>query len=285
MAANLVRLPFAREGQIAALAGQLTGTRFPAGRVEPEQIATNEGIAFRYAPFPEEFDGILLHEAGRFFIVCNDRVSARGSPRSRFTFAHELGHYFLADHRRALVAGDWPTHYSRVEFRSESPVEMEADLFASNLLLPAASFRAAAAAQPGPGLARIAALAATFGTSVTATAYRALGLELFPAPAAVFRWNQLGAPAGRRMSDATARLGHDYCGLAGRPPGDSATARAIAELAFDSRQGSAPAMDWFPKLSGYRPGDQRFLHEEVMSLGDHGWLTLVHREDRSQPGT
>ena len=38
-------------------------------------------------------------------------------------------------------------------------------------------------------------------------------------------------------------------------------------------------MDWFPKLSGYGPSDQQLLREEVKSLGDHGWLTLVYGDD------
>ncbi len=276
MADKPTRLSPAREAEISVLAEQLATARFPAGRVEPELLATETGIAFRYAPFPEEFDGILLHDAGKYFIVCNDRVSPRGSPRSRFTFAHELGHYFLADHRHALATGTWPAHYSRAEFSSAAPLEMEADCFAAHLLLPEPAVRPQAASVAGAGLELIQALAATFGTSLTATAYRALGLDLFPAPAAVFRWNQLGAPAGRRMSDPTARLGREYCGLADAPPPGSLTARAIAELAVGANEGRSHVMNWFPKLSGYGPGDQQMLREAVMSLGDHGWLTLVH---------
>lgn len=273
MAGKLQRLPLSRELEIARLAERTALASFPSGRVEPEQIARQEGIRFAYASFPEDFDGVLVHEAGSFFIICNSRLHAPGSPRSRFTFAHEIGHYFLPDHRAALVAQS--EHFSRTEYASDSPMEMEADLFAAHLLLPESSFRQTFSASPNPGLEAVSSVASAFGTSLTATAYRALGLEFFPAPAAVFRWDQLGAPAGRRLSDTTARLRPEYCGLADTPPPGSATAKMIANLRSGCDRTLTPAMGWFPKLTGYDPGDQDRLQEEVQSLGQFGWLTLV----------
>lgn len=280
MADKPVRLGVGRECEIAALAEQLATTRFPAGRVEPEEIATQEGIAFRYAPFPEEFDGILMHDGGRFFIVCNDRRAPRGSVRSRFTFAHELGHYFLSDHRAALASGAWPAHYSRTEFTTATRVEREADLFAASLLLPGEFFRRAAADLGGTGFDRIGALASIFGVSLTATAYRALGLNLVSAPAAVFRWDSLGASIGRQMSEETARLRREYCALTEIVPPGTLTARAVTELSAGATHGHSHVMNWFPKLTGYDRGDQSMLREEVQSLGHHGWLTLIYADAR-----
>ena len=104
---------------------------------------------------------------------------------------------------------------------------------------------------------------------------KSLGLDLFPAPAAVFHWDPLGRLAGRRMSDRTARLGPEYCALPDTAPETSATARATSGLRIGIDQARAHVMDWFPKLSGYGPDHQEQLVEEVMSLGHHGWLTLV----------
>src|SRR5258708_7613906 len=109
---NLLSPRMRSEFAIARQAQQLALDRFGGGRVEPEAIAAREGIAFSYERFPEDFDGTLVHEDGRFFIICNARRAKRGSPRSRFTFAHELGHYFLAGHREALVSGKIPRHES-----------------------------------------------------------------------------------------------------------------------------------------------------------------------------
>jgi Zn-dependent peptidase ImmA (M78 family) len=277
MAAKPHRLSLEREWAITALAGDLAASRFPAGRVEPEEIARTEGIEFRYESFPEEFDGILIHDAGRYFIVCNSRKHGRGSPRSRFTFAHELGHYHLPEHREALARGTWPAHYSRTEFSSDSWLEMEADVFAANLLLPEKAFREKAAALP-PGLDQVARLANAFGTSFTSTAYRALALDLFPAPAAIFRWNEFGDLTSRRMSGPTAWRDPDYCGLIDTVPPGSLTARAVANLVPGSAQGRSHVMDWFPNLSGYGAEDQVMLREEVKSLGQFGWITLVYAQ-------
>ena len=38
-------------------------------------------------------------------------------------------------------------------------------------------------------------------------------------------------------------------------------------------------MDWFTDLDGYEPEHQIPLIEEVISLGDHGWMTLIHPLD------
>ena len=38
-------------------------------------------------------------------------------------------------------------------------------------------------------------------------------------------------------------------------------------------------MDWFTGLSGYESGHQTLVREEVMSLGDHGWLTIIAPTD------
>jgi len=282
VAESTPRLTRQRAEAIAALAEHVAATRCAGGRVEPEVIAAQEQIAFRYADFPEEFDGILLHEDGKFFIVCNERRAARGSPRSRFTFAHELGHYFLAGHRAALASGRMPPHFSLAEHASNQPVEQEADLFAANLLMPSGPLWTAAGAQPD-GVDQIAALAAAFGTSLTATAFRALELEIYPAPAAVFRWDTLGRRTGRRMSWATFGASFDLRTLADEPPEDSVTAQAIRDVLAGKQRGAIDGAAWFPKL-GYNPKPVR-LCEEVISLGQYGWLTVVWRAppERSAP--
>jgi len=276
---KIKRYPLANGPEIAALAGQLAARHFPDGRVEPEVLAEREGIAFSYLPIEEDSDGFLVHERGRFYILCNNRMHPRGSPRSRFTFAHELGHYFITQHRDRLLAGQWPAMYCRTEFSSTDLFEMEADCFASNLLLPENAFRAAYAAEPATGLAKVTALADRFGASVSATAYRVIGLDSVLPPAAVFRWTNLGESAGRRMSDDTAQLHPDYCGLVSRPPEGSLTARCISILEIGHHTGVTPVTEWFPKLTGYDQGADTMLVEEVISLGQHGWLTLLYNEE------
>lgn len=262
-------LPLARELFLSRLAAEVGGA-VP----DPEAVARGAGIAFRYAAFPEDFDGVLIRDAGRFFIVCNDRVHPRGSPRSLFTFAHELGHYFIPEHRAALTAGESPVHFSRAEFNSQEVREQEADVFAANLLMPEAPFRAAVS--PGvAGLDLVEELARRFTTSLTATAFRALALDLLPAPAAVMRWDALGRAVGRRLSADTIRLPPKFRELVTVPPEDSCAAAMVRGLCGGQRSGVLPAHRWFPRVTGYEPGDDIMIQEETRSLGSHGWLTLI----------
>jgi Zn-dependent peptidase ImmA (M78 family) len=273
MAARRPVLSYAREADIASVADSLSRHHSSHGRVDPHSIASANGISYRCAAFPEEFDGLLVHDAGEFFIILNDRRAPHDSPRGRFTFAHELGHYFL--HRERLVRGKWPSHLSRTEFATDSLLEAEADHFAAVLLMPEHSFRSAFRDSAGPILPRIASAAQHFGTSLTAATYRALALGLVPRPAAVFQWDKLGQLRGRRMSTETALLRREYRLLAAAPPSGSITAASIAALRVGQHRGRSPLMHWFPHLSGYDSGDHALLDEEVCSLGEHGWMTLV----------
>jgi hypothetical protein len=271
-------LSIQRQVEIARVANRLVREHGTDGRVDPEKVARAEGIGFRYEAFPENFDGVLLHDLGGFYVVCNDRRFRRGSTRARFTFAHELGHYFIPDHRAALEAGDWGIHYSRVEYASNDIREAEADCFAANLLLSEEPVRGIFAKVTGSGVERIEKLAGYFGTSLTATAYRALRLGLFPAPAAILRWDSLGIQIGRLLSETTVVIDRKYLALATVPPTDSLTMRMIESLGSGSTSGLTHVMGWFTGLHGYDRDDQRLICEEVKSLGQYGWITLIHSE-------
>ena len=104
-----------------------------------------------------------------------------GSPeaaRARFTLAHETGHYFVDEHRHALRSGQ-PPHGSATDFASHLRVEVEADLFAAHLLMPAARVRKRLR-RTELGLPGVLSLADSFGTSRTSMAVRAAQLDLWP---------------------------------------------------------------------------------------------------------
>lgn len=90
--------------------------------------------------FGDSFDGRLSFPGRRFLLVYNTRYNAwpkRGThhPKVRFTVAHELGHFYLDDHRKYLVTRRKPIE-SMTEFESDKQVEQEADAFATGLLMP-----------------------------------------------------------------------------------------------------------------------------------------------------
>ena len=101
------------------------------------EIAKQEDIKYCYCDFPDDplLDGILLYKGSKRAIVVNTCIGNTG--KHHFTFAHELGHYFL-EHP--------PSHYKDGQpgFRCTSddikkahkPREAEANSFAVELLMP-----------------------------------------------------------------------------------------------------------------------------------------------------
>lgn len=89
----------------------------------------------------KDFDGIegalVKHpEKTRWKIVYNDNVMSEG--RKRFTIAHEFGHYLLHRDLSDLFECGTDDIASGIGDRS---IEQEADLFATNLLMPLDDFR------------------------------------------------------------------------------------------------------------------------------------------------
>ena len=90
--------------------------------------------------FGDAFDGRLEYHEPRYFLFYNTKYNdwphiGSQHPKVRFTIAHELGHYFLDDHRAYLNKGGKP-HFCLTEFTSDNLVEREADAFASGMLMP-----------------------------------------------------------------------------------------------------------------------------------------------------
>jgi uncharacterized protein DUF955 len=123
-------------------------------------------------PKPETVDGVsgmLLWRGTRFGILYATHIDNEGF--QRFCVSHELGHYLLPGHLDHLSRADngWPA--SRAGFVSTDPYELEADYFATALLMPEPWFSQACQGAT-PGLATVQRLAGLCRTSLTATAMR-----------------------------------------------------------------------------------------------------------------
>jgi hypothetical protein len=126
-----------REEELSELAEYVANAYCPNDIVSPSFIAEQCGITYCSGDYGDAFDGLIEQEARKFHIYINiHKGGFIDSHRSRFTFAHELGHYFIDEHRCALLNGKTPSHSSVTDFSSKNPVEVEADFFASSLLLP-----------------------------------------------------------------------------------------------------------------------------------------------------
>jgi len=109
-----------------------------------EKLVKNESILLHYDHYKDSFDGLLIYEDKDFYIHLNiDSGNFRDSRRSRFSIAHELGHYSIPEHHEAIVNGTFPCHPSKFRPKQRNEIEVEADIFASCLLMPSSLFKKA----------------------------------------------------------------------------------------------------------------------------------------------
>lgn len=136
--------------------------------VDPKEIARRNDILV--LPLPAKnpgISGVLMFANNSFSIGYSTAIGNTGF--ENFTVAHELGHYFLEGHGEAILNGG--THYSKSGYMSNDVHEKEADLFASELLMPEFLMRPAIN-KGGSGFAVIERLAEEGQTSIVATAIR-----------------------------------------------------------------------------------------------------------------
>ena len=294
MSITVSLLPHERSKEIALIAegvredfgaaGGGSGDGISADKAEPEYIAKASGLTLSYGHYGSAFDGMLEYARGRFHIYCNiERAGHKSSARARFTLAHELGHYYIDEHRNVLVSGRIPPHQSLCEFESKLDVEREADVFACDLLMPMPLFRAHAEKEER-GLAGILKLADRFGTSITSTAIRYVRSGV--APCAVMKWNHDGRAWQSLSAETYRRRFRRAISSADDLPHGCPTARALArESAPENgifRAGSTASF-WFQNVTA-DPSRDIILIEEAIALGRFGVLTLLYPDSRSRGG-
>lgn len=107
-----------------------------------ELILAEEELDLFYDSYGDCFDGMTVYDDNKFFIHINTfRWNKPNTPRSRFTIAHELGHYFINNHRIGLKKGLLSPHPSKNNENKHFRIEREADYFASCLLMPEDRFK------------------------------------------------------------------------------------------------------------------------------------------------
>ncbi len=104
-------------------------------------IADSERIKHRYNDYPEDaWDGMLLYKGDRKAILVNIRRGNTG--KHHFTFAHELGHYFLNHPPSYMKNGQSGFRCTSEDIEKEQkPREAEANRFAAELLMPQDQFQ------------------------------------------------------------------------------------------------------------------------------------------------
>ncbi len=126
-----------RKSELSDIAEFIADEYFVDTYVCPYRLTKIYGISYSFENYGNAFDGLLEHRSGKFHVYLNNNhVKHIYQPRVRFTLAHELGHYLIDEHRCALEMGLAPSHPSFTNFSSDNEVELEADFFASSLLIP-----------------------------------------------------------------------------------------------------------------------------------------------------
>lgn len=240
--------------------------------VDPFKIATENEIFVEAKP-PEKqgMSGCIIFTNDGVGIIYS--TSIRNEGFQRFTVAHELGHYFLDDHPEEIlkIGG---AHVSKAGFtQGGNSIEIEADHFASGMLMPTYLVRKRLA-KSGVGLPGIRALCRDAETSLTSAAIRAAECASFPMAAIVSQESNI---AYGFLSESFKRLGSLTYPRKGMPLPESATREFNADpsnIQFGREQCAQSSFShWFS-------GDKDLpLDEEIVGLGTYGYtLTVLSSE-------
>lgn len=146
------------------------------GEIDVEVVARSLGAKVKYRPL-KSCEARIVGQNGHAIITVD---SAKKLRRRRFSIGHELGHW----HRhRGLCLKCRSSDIGRQTSdgrRTPPTAELQADAYASDLLLPGYIFRPLAGDIEWLTLDSVKSLADLFNTSITATAIRALGTNRFP---------------------------------------------------------------------------------------------------------
>lgn len=172
----MMKLNNYRKGQLSDLA-RTAITEYCPNQELPDLniIAKNEGISIIYDHYDRSFEGMTICSNGQFFIHIDlDLVKDQNSGRNRFTLAHELGHVLIDEHRVGLLSHNLEPHSSDYLLgNNDKLIELEADYFASALLMPEDIFRKKAGDFSNPfSFETIKKLSSYFNTSILATLLR-----------------------------------------------------------------------------------------------------------------
>jgi Zn-dependent peptidase ImmA (M78 family) len=270
-----VHLNNQRKLEIIALASEVFTQYFSDPPANPLEVLADHGITHSFGHYGDCFDGMLEYEGGEFHVYCNlDRGNAWDSGRGRFTLAHELAHYFIDEHRIALMSGRIKPHPSKGDNRTGDLLpEQEADLFASYFLMPEDLCKRTTT-KMGSGYEAIKKLSTVFQVSLHCAAIRYV--ENKTRPAALILWNERGY-AWKRVSDRLWSMGcrktvEDVKSVIR----DSATDQMIRSGASGPTvyESHSTLGAWFPAITSAGVRDI-VVREQAMNLGRFGVMTLI----------
>lgn len=150
--------------------------------IDPLEIAHKINLNVVSENYEDYFKGFICYDGNQFFIVLNlNQLKDLSYSISRFTFSHELGHYFILSHRNRLKKGESFAFVGKnLISRDKKLVEREAEQFAASLLMPKGHFINYYEKDKKLGFDAIISLKSYFNVSVTSAAIRFVDLNLSP---------------------------------------------------------------------------------------------------------
>jgi hypothetical protein len=264
--------------QMARRQGELKAKEngYDAFPVDPFAIAESEDIIVE----PKDpgqvgvSGGIIFHEesVGIFYAT---NIKSEGF--RRFTVAHELGHYFLEGHPEEILKTS-PIHVSRAGFsQGTSSIELEADHFASGLLMPSKLVGEVIGGNR-VGMDGVVALSQLAECSLTASAIRAAECCDYPMAVVVSSGDKV---AYAFLSESFKKLDKLTFLKKGVPLPRTHTLRFNRDPqnfhSSHSTCGQTSLAEWFSC------GRRLPLDEEVIGLGSYGFtLTVLSSEELAE---
>jgi hypothetical protein len=245
---------------------------FPSFPIDPFAIA--ERAEIQVEAKPPDMDGVsggIIFSGEEVGIFYSTSITSEGF--QRFTVGHELGHYFLEGHP-AQIMKSAPIHISRAGFtEGGSSIEIEADHFASGLLLPT-KLVTQALRNEQIGLVGLKALSDLSKCSLTACAIRAAECSPYPMAVVVSKGDQI---CYGFLSEGFKRLGQMNFPRKGARLPQSATLKFNADpqnvLLGRNKCEQTSLEYWFGGSAGCD------LDEEVVGLGSYGFTLSVFSSD------
>jgi Zn-dependent peptidase ImmA (M78 family) len=106
--------------------------------VHLETIAKQLGITIKFEPFEEDISGVLYRDQQGTIVGVN---SFHHPNRQRFTIAHEIGHFVLHEMDIHVDKGYRMVLRDSVSSQAVDPLEIDANRFAAELLMPESMVR------------------------------------------------------------------------------------------------------------------------------------------------
>jgi Zn-dependent peptidase ImmA (M78 family) len=235
--------------------------------VKPREIAKARDIVIQAKPAEVTgVSGAIIFAGDSATIIYSTEYDNEGF--ENFSIGHELGHWFLPGHPEEIIKAGG-AHMSRANFTQNTSIELEADHFASGLLLPSHLTRKLLSNNQ-IGLDGILKLADAAHCSITAAAIRAAECGPYPMAIIVSKGNEIAYAFTSQSFKSLGKLAFLRKG-ASLPVGATRSFNADAEnvLRAERAVGEANLATWFDG-----PG-RIALDEEIIGLGKYGYTLTV----------